>query len=274
MMYYTDWYRGIYHWKLFVPENSHYFKIDLNNPLPIYHQIQENVLDLIRSDVLRAGDALPAERELSEAYGVSRMTVRQAITALASRGVLRRLHGVGTFVTEKQDVFSLAPTASGFSERIRSVGMTPTSRVIALEIIQATPSIAKRLALEPNAPVIFLRRLRMVNDEPLMVEKSYLSQEKYPELVDHDFGHESLYSVLAEHYTANILETEQTLEPTLLTPQEGEYFGLIGRHPAMLVHITAYTEGHQPVEFCKSVIRGDRCRYYFTVNTQTPIIFR
>ena len=257
-----------------MPENSDYFKIDVNSPLPIYHQIQENILDLIQSDVLHAGDALPAERELSEAYGVSRMTVRQAITALASQGVLRRAHGVGTFVTEKQEAFSLAPTASGFSERIRSAGKTPTSRVIALEVIQATPSISRRLALEPNAHVIFLRRLRLINDEPLMIEKSYLPYEKYPGLLDHDFSHESLYGVLTERYSANIVETEQTLEPTLLTPQEGEYFGLTGRQPAMLVHITAYTKGHQPAEFCKSVIRGDRCRYYFTVNTQTPIIFR
>ena len=255
-------------------ENSRYFKIDTASPLPIYYQIQENILDLIQSDVLSAGDALPPERELSEAYGVSRMTVRQAITELASQGILRRSHGVGTFVMEKKETFSLAPTASGFSERIRSVGMTPTSQVISLEIIQATSSIAKRLALEPNAPVIFLRRLRLVNDEPLMVEKSYLAHEKYPELLDHDFSRESLYGVLAEHYNAHIVETEQTLEPTLLTPQEGEYFGLRGKQPAMLVHITAYTEGHQPAEFCKAVIRGDRCRYYFTVNTQTPIIFR
>ncbi len=254
--------------------NNDYFRIAPNNPLPIYHQIQENILDLIQSDVLRAGDALPSERELSEAYGVSRMTVRQAIAELTSRGVLRRSHGVGTFVTEMKEMFSLAPAAIGFSDRIRSAGMTPTSRVIALEIVPATASVARHLELEPNAPVIFLRRLRLVNDEPLMVEKSYLSHEKYPELLDHDFSHESLYGVLAQSYATTVVETEQTLEPTILTPQEAEYFGQTGRLPAMLVHIKAYTKSHQPMEFCKSIIRGDRCRYYFTVNTQMPIIFR
>ena len=152
--------------------------------------------------------------------------------------------------------------------------MQPTSRVLTLDVIVAPPVIAERLKLEPKVPVIFLKRLRLVNDEPLMLEQSYLSHKAYPRLLDHDFGSQSLYDVLDREYQANIVEAEQTLEPTLLTPDESEYFGLKTGLPAMLVHITAYTDEHQPVEFCKSVIRGDRCRYYFTVNTQSPIIFR
>jgi GntR family transcriptional regulator len=255
-------------------EETRYFAIDLNSPVPRYYQIQQNILDLIQSNVLRAGDALPSERELSETFGVSRMTVRQAITELTTQGVLRRLHGVGTFVAETTGITPLSPATIGFSERIRSAGMKPTSRVITLEVGQATPVIAARLLVEPKAPVIFLKRLRLVDDEPLMVEKSYLPYHKYPELIDRDFGAQSLYDVLDRHYQAHIVETEQTLEPTLLTPEESEYFGLKTGQPAMLVHITAYTDNHQPVEFCKSVIRGDRCRYYFTVNTEVPMIFR
>jgi GntR family transcriptional regulator len=257
-----------------VSELSRHFTIDLNSPLPRYYQIRQNILDLIESKVLRTGDALPSERELSEAFGVSRMTVRQAISELTNQGVVRRLHGIGTFVNETADFMALSPAVTGFSERIRSAGMKPASQVITLEVIHATPVIADRLLIEAHAPVILLKRLRLVNDEPLMVEKSYLSHQKFPHLLGHDFSAQSLYEVLGKQYQVHIVETEETLEPTLLNPEESEYFGLKAGQPAMLVQITAYTDNHVAVEFCKSVIRGDRCRYFFRMNTPSPMMLR
>lgn len=255
-------------------QNSRYFVIDMNSPMPRYHQIKQNILGLIQASVLRTGDALPSERELSDSYGVNRMTVRQAITELSTQGVVRRLHGVGTFVTEQNTIAPLVPAVTGFSERYRSAGMRPASVVIGLEKLQASPLIAQRLALEAKAPVVALQRLRLVNDEPLMLETSYLPFARFPELLSEDFSSESLYDVLGRRYQIHIRETEQTLEPTLLTDPESGYFELTTGQPAMLVYITAYTDNHQPVEFCKSIIRGDRCRYYFKVNTQSPIIDR
>jgi len=255
-------------------QNSRYFAIDMNSPLPRYHQIKQNILGLIQANILRIGDALPSERELSEAYGVNRMTVRQAITELSTQGVVRRLHGIGTFVTDHNTFAPLVPAVTGFSERYRSAGMQPASEVIRIEKAQASPVIAQQLAVEAKAPVIALQRLRLVNNEPFMLETSYLPFVRFPDLLNEDFSSQSLYDVLGRHYQTHILETEHTLEPTLLTEQESHYFHLEVGLPAMLVHITAYTDSHQPVEFCKSIIRGDRCRYYFSVHTQSPIIDR
>lgn len=255
-------------------KNGSYFTIDLNSPVPRYYQIQQNIIELIEANLLRAGDALPSERELSEMYTVNRMTLRQAITELRNQGVLRRVHGVGTFVTEKNIGTPFIPAVTGFSERFRSAGRKPTSRVITLEVVPASPLVAERLSLESEVEVISLIRLRLVDDVPLMLEKSFLPYQSYPDLLDEDFSVQSLYAALAQRYGAHILETEQTLEPTLLTPEEGELFNLKNGLPAMLASITAYSTNHQPVEFSKSVIRGDRCRYYFTVDTQIPIMSR
>ena len=255
-------------------ENNRYFVIDTNSPLPRYYQIKQNILDLIQASVLRTGDALPSERELSESYGVNRMTVRQAITELTTQGIVRRMHGVGTFVTEQNAIAPLVPAVTGFSERFRSAGMKPASQVISLEVVPASPVVAQKLELDTKSSVISLQRLRLVNDEPLMFEKSYLPYENYPDLLNEDFSTQSLYDLLARRYNTHILETEQTLEPTSLTAEESAFFKLKKGQPAMLVHITAYTDERRPVEFCKSIMRGDRCRYYFSVNTQSPIFFR
>jgi GntR family transcriptional regulator len=254
--------------------NSNYFAIDLNSPLPRYYQIQQNITELIEANLLRAGEALPSERELSDIYAVNRMTVRQAVTELCNQGLLRRVHGVGTFITEKNVGMPFRPAVTGFSERFRSDGRKPSSRVIAQEVVPATPLVANHLRVETEIPLISLIRLRLIDDEPMMLEKSFLPYDDFPGLLAEDFSFQSLYSVLAQHYDTHILATEQTLEPTLLTLEEGELFNLKSGLPAMLVSITAYTNGHRPVEFSKSIIRGDRCRYYFTVDTQSPILTR
>jgi GntR family transcriptional regulator len=255
-------------------ENSVYFAIDLNSRLPRYYQIKQNIADLIQANLLRAGDTLPSERELSEQYGVNRMTVRQAISDLVNAGLLRRQHGKGTFIADKSAFHPLIPAVTGFSERALSAGLRPTSRVLSQEIIPASPVVAERLCIEHKAPVILLKRLRLVDNEPLMIEKSYLPHHAFPDLLDEDFNVQSLYTVLVKRYAAHIIETEQTLEPTLLTADESQYFNLKAGQPAMLVHVVAYTHQHRPVEFSKAIIRGDRCRYYFTVNTQSPVITR
>jgi GntR family transcriptional regulator len=249
-----------------------YFNIDQNSPIPLYYQIQQNIIELIEANVIRAGDPLPSERELSELYAVNRMTLRQAMNELCSQGILRRVRGVGTFVTEKNMGAPFVPAVTGFSERFRNSGHKPTSRVISLEVIQANPLVAQRLRLEENDQVISLVRLRLLDDEPLMLEKSFLSYKAYPDLIEQDFSVQSLYDVLAQHYGVHILATEQTLEPTLLKTEESKLFDLKAGLPAMLVSITAYTTNHQPIEFSKSVVRGDRCRYYFTVDTSISIL--
>ncbi|MBI1277468.1 MAG: UTRA domain-containing protein [Anaerolineaceae bacterium] len=249
-----------------------YFHIDQNSPIPLYYQIQQNIIELIEANVIRAGDPLPSERELSDLYAVNRMTLRQAMNELCSQGILRRVRGVGTFVTEKNMGTPFVPAVTGFSERFRNSGYKPTSRVITLEVIQASPLVAQRLQLDENDQVISLVRLRFLDDEPLMLEKSFLSYNAYPDLIEQDFSVQSLYDVLAQHYGVHILETEQTLEPTLLKTEESKLFELKAGLPAMLVSITAYTTDHQPIEFSKSVVRGDRCRYYFTVDTSISIL--
>ena len=254
--------------------NDVYFTIDLNNVLPRYYQIKQNIIYLIENNLLRAGDSLPSERELGGLYKVSRMTVRQAINELASEGVLNRIQGVGTFVTEKDIIAPIVPAVIGFSERIRKAGMKPTSHVIELIQVPGTPVITSRLNLEPGMSLICLKRLRLIDGEPLMLETSYLSHTAFPDLMDVDFAENSLYDLLASQYASPVTETDHTLEPTLLTHDESMHFDLKSGQPAMLVHVVAYTSNHQPVEFCKSVIRGDRCRYYFTANTHSPMIPR
>jgi GntR family transcriptional regulator len=112
----------------------------------------------------------------------------------------------------------------------------------------------------------------MANEEPLMLEVCYLPLKRFPNLFDHDFEAHSLYHVLEHHYDVQVAEAEHTLEPTVLKQGEAESFKLRVGKPAMLVWVTAYDARREPIEFCQSLVRGDRCQFYFQVTTQRPIV--
>jgi GntR family transcriptional regulator len=251
---------------------QHYFRIDNTHPTPLYQQIHDNLLELIDSSLLQVDDALPSERLLSEYYGVNRMTVRQAIDALVQKGILVKKQGAGTFVANRRHMPSFTPTVMGFSQRIRESGSQPSSKLLGRELIIPNPVLAHRLKLEAHEKLIMIKRLRLVNDEPLMIETSYLSQALFPLLLTADLEGQSLYALLAEHYSMSITEAEHTMEPTLPDAYEAKHLNIGLQEPAMLVRVFAYSTDRIPIEFSKSVVRGDKCRYYFRVNTHKPII--
>ena len=236
------------------------FVIDASHALPLYHQIKENILDLIEGDVLRVGQMIPSERELAGFYGVNRLTVRHAINDLVRSGALRRQRGVGTFVMASQFVqFYSEPL--GFSARMLAMGLKPSSRIVSLQVVPAPMWVAPQLGLEPDATVFKLVRLRLADGEPVMFETSFLSQESFPGLMSVDFSRVSLYATLAERYGCRVVESEDTFEPVLLSDHEAEMLGADADRPAMLLESLSFDEHGRPVNVSRSVARGDKSRF-------------
>ncbi|WP_298460586.1 GntR family transcriptional regulator [uncultured Cellulomonas sp.] len=144
------------------------------------------VRDYLRSLVtheLRVGDAIPSERLLCERFGVSRMTVRQAVDALVVEGLLEREQGRGTFVAPAK--VDLQVRLSSFGEEMARRGMVASSRVIAAEEVPATPDVADALELVPGDPVHHLHRVRYADGEPMAIEQSWVPRLLVPGLFDH-----------------------------------------------------------------------------------------
>ena len=243
------------------------FTIDSTSVIPLYHQIKQNLRELIENGVLLEGQLLPSERDLGEYYGVNRLTVRQAITELVSEGMLRRQRGVGTFVADPK-LTQMMARVTGFSERVREVGRKPSSRMISLELVPASTMVARSLNQEPDAPFYKLVRLRCVDDEPVMLETVFLPQARFPDLKRVDFSEESLYQVLAQKFNCRIVEADETLEPVIMTDYEVEMLEAEPGTPGLLIETVAYDQNGIAVEFGKSVVRGDKSRFYFRLKTQ------
>ena len=158
-----------------------------------YVTVRDYLVELIDTR-LSVGDVVPSERELAERFGISRMTVRQAVDSLVSSGMLERRRGSGTYVrAPKVDVQS---RISSFSEEMRQRGMIPGTRVLRGEELSATPDVAVWLGIESGEPVYYVYRVRLADGVPMAVEKTWIAVRVMPDLLTHGVP-TSIYGAMA-----------------------------------------------------------------------------
>ncbi len=176
------------------------FRIDRQEKLPLYEQIERNLRSLIINGRLHSGESVPSEWELASFYGVSRLTVRRALDDLVRQNWLSRRQGVGTFVSQPS-VADISPSKLSFTQEMIAIGRRPSNRLLSGQVIPATTSVAQRLALSRNAPVIEIVRLRLADEIPILLETTYLSSETFPGLEeDPQVESGSLYDCLLNRF--------------------------------------------------------------------------
>lgn len=227
-------------------------------PLPIYVQIVDHIREAIESRTLKPGDALPSERELAQHYGVSRMTVRQALDQLADEGLLERRRGAGTFVAEARKIEHGLELTS-FTEDMARRGFTASSQILEFGQVPAPGDIARRLDEAPSFPVWRVRRLRLADGEPMAVETTHLSTRLVPALPPEALSG-SLYQFLQERYGLHPFEAEQSYEASLARAGDADLLGIRVGAPVLFVTRTTMDVRLRPFECVRSVYRADRYR--------------
>jgi GntR family transcriptional regulator len=220
---------------------------------PAHAQIEASLERALDRGALALGERLPAERELAERFGVSRMTLRQALGALEQRGRLTRSKGRygGTFVAEPK--LELVGT-SALSDQLRALGLAAGARVL---------SAVERMA-EPHERglgrrVYAIERVRLANGEPVALERGAYAVAVYPGLIDEPLEG-SIYELIRARYGDVPVRAQERLEPALARADEAEALGVAPGAPVMLVDRTAYAQDGRAVEISRDVFRGDRTR--------------
>ncbi|QXJ26231.1 GntR family transcriptional regulator [Actinomadura graeca] len=206
---------------------------------------------------LDVGDALPPERRLAEDLGVSRPTLRQAIDDLVAEGLLDRRHGSGTYVAEPRIAVSL--TMTSFTEDMIRRGMKPGGRVLSFRTEAAGARIGRRLALSPLEEVLTIRRLRLADGTAMAIETLCLPRALMPALRRQDLEGRSFYDLLRAGGIVIASGTE-TIEPTVTTAEEAAELDVPVHTPAFLFERVTRDEDGRPLEYVRSVYRGDRYR--------------
>lgn len=228
--------------------------------IPIYVQIAESILNRIEARELVPGDRLPTERELSQMLSVNRMTVRRALNMLEGQGLLTRRRGDGTYVSEPKielQAGRLLPFTKGMLKR----GYMPGARVITFEKKLAEASVASQLQLPVSVPVFYVHRLRLVNQEAVMLEEFSIPAQRFPDFNNFDLSSRSLYEILETEYKITVSQARQSLEPVLATEYEAQLLEIDKGSPLMLERRLSMDQDGYPIEYSKELYRGDRFRF-------------
>ncbi len=239
--------------------------LDKASPIPLYLQLKRWLVERIAEGHLLPGEQIPSEQELIKRFSLSRGTVRQALSELAAEGHIYLVRGRGTFVAERiADRWSLSSYVS-ITEALRQQGMAVERRVLDVRSVPAEAAVATALHIEPGALVMCLKRLWLVDDEPLMVGTGYLPESLAGDLYKLDFHNRPLYATLADRLGININCVDRTLLVRLADEEERRLLHLAPGSPVQVLEERAYEtsdgpRGGRPIEYSIDVIRGDRSR--------------
>lgn len=237
--------------------------LDQISGIPIYVQIRERILAQIQNNEIGMGDKLPTEEEMAHDLGVSRMTVRRAIEDLVDEGLLQRKRGIGTFVVAKKMTRHYTDLTSFYEEAMEQ-GLQPSSVVLSLKIIPATPEIAGYLNIKPGALVHQVKRLRLLNKEPIALHIAHIPCHLIDTLDKGELESQSLYHI----YNAHRLPAQwakQRIEAHIANEELAEYLDLEVGAPILYSARTTYTIDDAPVEWVQGYSSGAGYAVEFTM---------
>jgi GntR family transcriptional regulator len=229
---------------------------------PKYWGLKRHLLEVLSS--LPPGSPIPTERSLAAQFDVSRTTVRQALAELTVEGRLLRVQGKGTFAAEPKVAQRLQ--LSSYTEDMRAQGREPSSKLLDVSEIPADPDLARLLGIRQGAKVLRLQRLRLADGEPMAIETTHLPLGRFRGLRRYVTGGSSLYQVLRERFDVEMGHAEETIETALAGPHEAEVLGADVGMPMLLLSRQTFDTEERPVEWVRSVYRGDRYKFVATLN--------
>jgi GntR family transcriptional regulator len=227
--------------------------------LPRYEQVRDKLLEEFgHGQDLR----LPSERELADHFSVSRMTVRQAIAALAAEGHVRAMHGIGTYISREPIAKTHALTS--FTQDMIARGLTPASRVLSARAEEVGEHGDDELGLAPGDEVYVIERLRTGDGDPMCIERVRMPAKLVPGLLSENLEN-SLYETLSIHYRIRIVSATQQLRAVLLRTDEAELLGAPRRSPALLATRVGRDARGRAIEVASTTYRGDRFTFATTL---------
>lgn len=219
---------------------------------PKYLRIHGDLRERITSGRWPPGTPLPSQRELAGQFGVSIMTLRQALQMLTDDGLIEARHGSGTYVAARY-AYDLGHLCS-FAADLSAQGAEITTRLLAAGTITPPADVGARLAAPGE--VLRLRRLRLSGGRPVIVQTSYLPAALARLLEPEDLGRRGLYAILAGHGLA-IARASETITPTTLSSPDARDLARPEASPALLSHRISFTMADVPIIDDHAVLTGD-----------------
>ena len=234
---------------------------------PIYIQLANYFRRLLNEKVLIPGEKMPPEEELCRALKVSRTTIRQAINLLVDEGSLVRYRAKGTFVSEQKLTRRLNHLYN-FTGDMKAIGLTPSSRILrqSLEDLQGS-RVQQYLELPDHLATVFrLSRVRCADDQPILVEDTYIPSYLCPGIEQYDFSQLSLYDILKRVYNLQPSSASETLQAIIIPGSEQKILKCPNNTLGYRINRIGHLNSKCVYEYTTSITRADICLYQFELN--------
>lgn len=232
-----------------------------DSKISYYQQLYSILRKEIARGVWKPGDRLPSEAELIKAYGVSRITVRQAFELLVHDGLVYRRRGSGTYVTIPPIEHGLNRIIS-FTEDMQRRGLHPGTEVIIGRLEPATMEIAAKLDIEPGTELAVLERLRLADGEPMSLEISHLVHRLCLGVLESDYALIPLHEALRERYGIRLARANQAIRAVAADKTLAARLLVPAGSPLFYIERVSFRQANTPVEYLQVYHRGDRYVLY------------
>lgn len=233
-------------------------ELDSNSSTPLYMQLEDILLQQIKANVLKVGNKLPTEEELSNQYNVSRVTVRKALDSLSGKCYIERRPGKGSFISEQKIQRSISSVIS-FTEMCQMQGVRASAKTLRLDFVKPTDEERAKLKLDSQDKVLLLERLRYANDVPVSIEISKFPKD-YFFLFDENLTDTSLYFILKKH-NINLTNSLKVLEITTANYRESTILQIPRNHPLLCIASEVSEMDGNHLHLSKQLCVADRFKY-------------
>jgi GntR family transcriptional regulator len=229
-------------------------------PQPLYARLRDEVRARILDGRLQPHDRLPSESEMTAAYGVSRITVRQALGDLQKEGLIVRLQGKGAFVAQPRASQQL-DRLEGLAEALAGQGQAVHSKRLSLKVVRAAAEVAAALQLPARTEVVQLSTLRYLDRQPLSVNVSHFSPGVGERVARIDISGRDLIEVLEHDLGQRVERADVEIRAEAMPAREAKLLHVEPGQPALRVHRVVHAVGGKPVQTESAVYRADAFSY-------------
>jgi GntR family transcriptional regulator len=225
---------------------------------PIYHQLNAHLRQLVASGKFPVGSKFLTERQVCEAFKVSRATANKALSNLVSENLLEFRKGVGTFVRGRAMGYDLRSLVS-FTDEAIAAGRCPGTRVVHFEQVAARDvldDVPEVLRVVPEEKLFYMERLRLADAVPVILERRYVVAKHCPDLTKEDLAG-SLYAIWSERYRLEIEGADEGIRSVNLRGPEARALQVRDGAAGLIVSCVGYLAGHRPLWSERTLYRGD-----------------
>lgn len=244
-----------------------------NGPLPLHHQLRDDLRGAILDGSLPPGRAIPSEAELGGVYEVSRGTVRQALAALRDEGFIAGGRGAQPVVVRAPQLAQPFTELLSFSAWARALGKTPSGRVVEFGARPADGTIAEALGIAPGTPVHRLVRVRLADGVALMIERTSFAADVGALVADLDLAHDSIYAALAERGVV-FARAHQSIDALAAPAGDARLLGIRAGGPLLRVRRRTVSPVGRPLEWSDDRYQPDLVSLTIDNSAKQPAVAR